>query len=502
MDHPSFHTTVPGGHVTRRRAVAGLGVVGLAALLSACGGAAAGSVQTGSTSAAAGAVTGTSAASGAAASTSQSAAATTTAAASAQASSSQAGGAALNGPVSGTISFSWWGTGERSTKTEGVMNLFQKKYPKATIQGVPVGDFTTYWQKLTVEAAAHNLPDVPQMQVRYMSAYDTRAALRALDDLTASGVIDVSGIPKVVVDSGRGPDGKLYMIPTGSATNNWMYNDTMVKAAGLPSPSTLNTWDAIQKWLLEAKAKAPSGVYACDLKGNDDSIWWAWVSTNGQKVFNADGTLGFPKQMMIDYWNWWETLRKAGATVPAAMNSQESTSNVQTYLATGKVMFDEAPANQLAAYQTALTAGGKGTMQLAAFPKTSSGNGQVLVNNGMSIAANTKNLATAAAWVNFFTNDPQGAKVYASDNGTVTVTKLLDAQIADAASATPGTQIYLQFLKGVVANNPTIVDFPANYNAVVLSLKNNYSNVAFGKATVSAAVDAFFSQANAAAANK
>jgi multiple sugar transport system substrate-binding protein len=482
--------------VTRRRAVAGFGFLGLAAALSACGGTATGSVQSGSASAA------TSVGSSAQASSSQSAAAPSTSAASAQASSSQGGGTALNGPVSGTIGFSWWGTGERNTKTEGVMKLFQQQYPKAVIQGVPVGDFTTYWQKLTVEAAAHNLPDVPQMQVRYMAAYDTRSALRPLDDLTASGVIDVSGIPKVVVDSGRGPDGKLYMIPTGSATNNWMYNETMVKAAGLAAPTTLTTWDDIQKWLLEAKAKLPSGVYACDLKGSDDSIWWAWVSTNGQKVFNKDGTLGFPKQLMVDYWNWWETLRKAGATVPAAMNQEEPTSNVQTYLALGKVMFDEAPANQLAAYQKALTAAGKGTMQVAAFPKTSSGNGQVLVNNGMSIAANTKNLATAAAWVNFFTNNPQGAKLYASDNGTVTVTTLLDAQIADAASAAPGTQAYLQFLKSVIANNPTIVDFPANYNAVVLALKNNYSNVAFGKATVAAAVDAFFSQANAAAANK
>jgi multiple sugar transport system substrate-binding protein len=486
------------GPITRRQAISGLGLAGLAGLLSACG-AATGSAQSGASSAtgSGGTAAGATASGTTTASASQSAA---TASASGQAASSSAG--ALNGPPTGNIAFSWWGTGERNTKTQAVMSLFTKKYPQASIQGVPIGDFTTYWQKLTVEAAAHNLPDVPQMQVRYMSAYDTRNALRALDDLTSSGVIDVSGIPKVVVDSGRGPDGKLYMIPTGSATNNWMYNETMVTTAGLPAPTTLTTWDDIQKWLLEAKAKLPSGVYACDLKGGDDSIWWAWVSTNGQKVFNKDGTLGFPKQLLVDYWNWWETLRKAGATVPAAMNQEEPTSNVQTYLATGKVMFDEAPANQLAAYQNALTTAGKGTMQVAAFPKTSAGNGQVLVNNGMSIAANTTNLATAAAWVNFFTNDPEGAKAYASDNGTVTVTSLLDAQIAAATGAAAGTKAYLEFLKGVVAGNPTIIDFPANYNAVVLALKNNYSNVAFGKATVEAAVDAFFSQANAAAANK
>jgi multiple sugar transport system substrate-binding protein len=409
------------------------------------------------------------------------------------------GSKAGKGPIQGSLAFSWWGTGERNTKTQAVMKLFQQKHPKVTMQGQPIGDFTTYWQKLTVQAAAHNLPDVPQMQVRYMSAYDTRHALRPLDDLVSSGAIRVSGIPKVVVDSGRGPDGKLYMIPTGSATNNWMYNETMVNAAGLPSPTTLTTWDKIQKWLLQAGDKLPKGVYACDLQGDDDSIWWAWVATHGARVFDKSGKLAFSKKMMVEYWSWWETLRKAGATVPAAMHSEEPTSNVQTYLATGKVMFGEAPSNQLAAYQAAISAAGRGTMKVAPFPRLPKGNGQVLVNNGMSIAANTQNLPTAAAWVDFFANDPQGAKAYASDNGAVTVTKLLDAQIAAAGDLPAGTKDYLQFIKQVIAGKPTIVAFPPNYAAVVQSLMNNYSNVSFGKASVESAVDTFFSEANSAA---
>lgn len=56
------------------------------------------------------------------------------------------------------------------------------------------------------------------------------------------------------------------------------------------------------------------------------------MSTNGKPVFNPDGTLGFDKQLMIDYWNWWKALREAGATVPAAMHAEEPTSNVQRYL--------------------------------------------------------------------------------------------------------------------------------------------------------------------------
>ena len=49
------------------------------------------------------------------------------------------------GPVEGEIAFSWWGTGERSRKTQAVMALFQQKYPKAQLNGQPVGDFNTYF---------------------------------------------------------------------------------------------------------------------------------------------------------------------------------------------------------------------------------------------------------------------------------------------------------------------------------------------------------------------
>jgi multiple sugar transport system substrate-binding protein len=408
-----------------------------------------------------------------------------------------AGPVAGKGPVEGEISFTWWGTGERSRKTEAVMALFQQKFPKAKLQGQPVGDFNTYWQKLTVEAAARNLPDVPQMQVRYLAVFATRRALRPLDDLVQSGAIDVSGIPKVVLDSGRGRDGKLYMVPTGSATNNWFYNVTMAEKAGLP-PLASDTWEQLQKWLLDAKDKMPAGVYASDLRGGGDAEWWAWIASHGQPPFTKSGKLGFPKELMVQYWNWWETLRKAGATVTAAMMQEEPTDNQQGYITLGRVMFDQRPANQLAAIQAPLTASGKGTLKLAAFPRRPGGNGQVLVNNGMSIAANCTNVSTAAAWINFFTNDPDGAKAYASDNGAVTVTKLLDAQIAEAASATPARKEFLQFIKGVIDGKPTIVDFPANYGAVVQAIASNYSNVAFGKASVESAVDTLFSQANAA----
>lgn len=406
------------------------------------------------------------------------------------------GSTAGKGKITGQIRFSWWGTGTRSTKTQGVMDLFQKAHPGASVQGEPVGDFSAYWQKLTVEASAQNLPNVPQMQVRYLNQYATRHALMPLDELTKSGAIDVSGIPKLLLDSGRGPDGKLYMIPTGSATDAWMYNSTMAEKAGLPALTDKMTWNDLQGWLLQAKDKLPSGVYASDLRGGSDAVWYSWVLSHGKPLFKK-GALGFSKQLMIDFWNWWDKLRKAGATVPADMFSEEPTDNQQGYITLGKVMFDTRPPNQLTAIQTPMTAKGTGTLKLEMFPHGVAGNGMALVNSGMSIAGNAANLPTTAGWVNFFANDAAGAKLYASDNGAVTVTKLLNAQIADP-STPPLTQTSLAFVKKVIGAKPTMISYPTGYFTVTDSLLRNFTSFVHGQVPVENAVDTFFSEANSA----
>jgi len=401
--------------------------------------------------------------------------------------------------VQGTIRFSWWGTGERNRKTMAVIDLFQKQYPAVTVQGEPVGDFTTYWQKLTVEASARNLPCVPQMQTPYLDQYASRHALLALDSLVKSGAIDVSGIPEIVLNSGRGSDGQLYMISTTTSASALMYNATMLEKASLPPLSSNLTWEQLQAWLLAAKSKLPPGVYPIDLSGGFDAPWTAWVVAHGQPLFKGR-RLGFSKQTMSAYWSWWEKLREAGATVTASMMAVEPTGNEQLYITLGKVMVQQTPANALGQIQAAMTANNLGTVKLATYPKGPSGiTGAKSVHSGLSIGANCSNIPAAATFINFWTNDSQGAKVYASDNGAVSVTKLLNAQIADL-SMPPETRQALSFVKQVISLSPPNVQYISGYSAVIDSLNRNYASIAFGRATIEQAVNTFFSEANRALA--
>ncbi len=403
--------------------------------------------------------------------------------------------AKTGGKVGGSITYTWWGAGERNQKTEAVINLYKKAHPGVKIE-TSTADFNAYFQKLGVEAAGKNLPCVPQMQARELTDFTSRRALLPLDSLVSSGKIDVSGMPKSVLNTGRGADGKLYMIPTGAAYDGIMYNQTLAKKAGVGDLPPKYTWDQWSKWILTAAKKLPKGVYAANLDGGNADLFISYVQSQGQQLFNKQGQLGFSKQTLVNYWNMWEKLRKAGATVPAATaaelaNAQEN----QAYIVLGKAMSQVTPGNWLQSAQEYLNDNGGGTLKITTHPYGTKGIGNVLITSGLSIAANCNNVATAASFINFFTNDPGGAKAFASDNGAVTDTKLLQSQQQDS-STDPGVKSSLSVYSDIVKAGAPVILYPSGYTAVFQNdFANEYQQISFGKTSVPAGVDAFFKQA-------
>lgn len=402
------------------------------------------------------------------------------------------------GKVGGNIVFSWWGSAERNQKTYQIMQMYEKQHPGVTITPSPVGNFSTYWQKLTVEGAAKSAPCVTSMQTHYLPQYDRQHVLMPLNSLINSKAINISGIPKSLIQGSKGPDGKIYMIPTGAATNAMVWNQTMAKDAGL-SPLTDNTtWSQYQQWLMKAVGHLPSGTYAANLSGaTNDAMLFAWVLSHGGKVFKGN-KLGFSAQTLENYWNWWLKLAKAGAATPPDMIAAEPTAEDQSYIATGKVMSAVSSSN-FSAEQPPLTAAGKGTLAVTMWPRGSHGNGEVFDVSGLSISASCSNVSTAASFINYWTNNPQAAAVYDSDNGAVTVTKLLQKQINDPSTPVD-TRDDLSLLDTMQKNNDPVFYYPPGYNYITENLPNAFEDAAFGKESVKQAATSFISQANAALA--
>lgn len=400
------------------------------------------------------------------------------------------------GKVGGTITYSWWGATERNQKTQAVVNLYEKAHPGVKIQ-TEATDFSSYFEKRSVEAAGHNLPTVPQMQARELSEYTSRGALLTLDGLTKSKSIDVTGMPKNVLDTGRGADGKLYMVPTGAAYDGIMYNSALATKAAVGALKPGYTWQDWVSWLLRAKAALPRGVYAANLDGGDADVLISYVQSYGQQLFDKSGQLGFSQQMLADYWTMWEKLRKAGATVPAAAAAElgPSAAEDQTYIVQGKAMSQSMPGNQLASAQKLIKGHGGGSLKMTTHPFGPKGIGNVLITSGLSIAGNATNITTAASFINFFTNNTQAAAAFASDNGAVTVTKLLESQEHDMKNPA-GVREYLQVYQDIVKAGAPVILYPPGFTSVFEdAFPRAYQNISFGKTSVQAAVSSFFKEA-------
>lgn len=327
--------------------------------------------------------------------------------------------------ISGEIQYAWWGGPARNERTQAVIDLFEQAYPEVTVNGT-TAEFTSHWENMTVQAAGGNLPCIPQMQNRTMADYGDRGALRPLDDLVESGAIDVSNIPESVLDSGRGADGNLYMIPYGAAFGSLMVNETMVQEIGLELPPDGYDWDWLKQWLLDISAA--TGQPAMYNVGQHTDLFEAWVRSHGEELYTEDG-IGFTAETVLGYWEWVDELEKAGAIDSAERGVETRNAPVeQSDFAQGQRAAHIWPANALGTVQSTIDEVEPGNvLNVYPLPSGPGGPGNALWLSGLAIAKNCDNVPASAAFIDFFVNDPEAALVYASDNGANTSTENLQA---------------------------------------------------------------------------
>ena len=78
----------------------------------------------------------------------------------------------------------WWGNPDRDRRTNEVIDLYTKKTGTEVVPETYA--WNDYWQKLATQAAGRNLPDLIQMDYRYIFEYARRQQLAALDDFVGN----------------------------------------------------------------------------------------------------------------------------------------------------------------------------------------------------------------------------------------------------------------------------------------------------------------------------
>ncbi|MFD1719602.1 extracellular solute-binding protein [Georgenia deserti] len=403
------------------------------------------------------------------------------------------------GPVEGSVRLAYWGSGPRIERTQAVADLFLEEHPEVTIEHENA-DFAPYWERLNVQASSGNMPCLTQTQGRQLNDYTTRGALLPLQPMIDSGAIDVSDIPEDVLDTGRGLDGELYMIPYGAAYDAVVINETLAEEAGVGLPEEGYTWEEFGDYLREAQEGLPEDVKAANLGGGLPNYFIVYVQGTGQDLFDGN-QIGFDEQVLVDYWNFWEELRADGVTTTPQQSSEEPDQTEQRYVAQGRVMVDNLPGNALTPAQTTLDglAPGQQLTSVAA-PWGEAGQGNALFTSGFSIPANCDNAATAAAFIDFWINNDEAGQAFASDNGAATNSRHLDQQLEDP-ELPDEKQHELGLYQEIVEREPVSIVYPPGYQANFEdTFTRHWDSVAFGEASVEEAAHAFYEEVNAALA--
>jgi len=401
--------------------------------------------------------------------------------------------------LSGDLRFSWWGGQVRNDKTDQIIQLFEQQNPGVTIAR-ETADFAPYWERLTIQSAGNNQPCAITMQTRYLATFATPDILRPLDDLVESGDLDVTGIADPVMNSARGADGNLYMIPHGVFYFALMYNEQMYEtalAAGAPALEWPYTWDEYAEHLRAVQASLTDGAVATHNMGREPDAFVTWVQSHGEDLFDGN-TVAFSRENAINWFTYWETLRNEGVTEsPEEMVTENSALVEESNLANGRGYATNRPPNQLGSVQTVTNTVNPGaTINTRPYPVGPDGTvGMDLGANGIAIGANCpeENIPATVAFINYWTQTSEAAGIYQSDNGVVAIEALQNEQASNPD--TQPTQVRLIELFQQVASTADPVFWPAGgYGALTDTLNRAYDGVAFGELSPEDAADQLISE--------
>jgi len=393
------------------------------------------------------------------------------------------------------LHITWWGSQTRTDKTIAAIGLFEAAHPNIKVT-YEYANFTDYWVLLGTKAASNSLPDLMQHDYAYLSEWATRGQLLALDDLIASGAINVSDVAQSVLDSGK-IDGKTYGLSLGSNSQAFILDVDAFERAGMDLPSPAWTWQEFEDTVMKLHDKL--GIWGFGTLLADEALWKSLQIGHGRWAFNADGTaLGYEDdQPMIDHLNMILRLQEAGAIPTFDEETELDTAGVEgSPLVTGKSAMQYQWSNQVVAVATA--AGPDRHFKLWHLPRPEGGQSENYLKPSMffSIPATAKYPQEAAMFIDFVTNSLEANDILAAERGVP-----ISAAVRDylRPSLSPIMQETFDFLVRVEADSsPVPPPDPTGY----LDIRTNVYDpqfiepVVYGEMTPEEGVEFFREEAN------
>ena len=385
----------------------------------------------------------------------------------------------------------WWGNPERDKRTLAVVDLYKQANADVTIDPETYA-WNDYWPKLATQAAGQNLPDVIQMDYRYIFEYARRGQLADLTPFVGNQ-IDLADFDANQLASGK-VDGKLYGISLGANSMTHVYKVPLLEQVGLTPPDP-KTWiiDDFVAMGKEVKDALPEGVYFSENMAYREPRLETWVRQRGKALYTADGNLGYEVEDLAEYFDFWFQMQEEGLTPPADLQSQASATGKMedTMMVTGHALFDFIHSNQLVAMQNLVP----DEVNITMIPNQKDGvPGQYLKPSMLiSMAAGSPAPEAAADLINFFVTDESANDILLIERGVTG-----DASIREriTASLTDTEKKIIEYLDIVATHiSPLPPPPPQSAGELDRALLPAWESVAFKQVDVATAARDYYENA-------
>ncbi|WP_202964564.1 ABC transporter substrate-binding protein [Inquilinus limosus] len=345
------------------------------------------------------------------------------------------------------LRLAWWGSQDRTRRTQAVIDLYQKKAPGVSIVGEAISG-SAYWTKLSTQMAGRNISDVYQLEPRTISDYSGRGACMALDPFL-SKTLKIDDFDPGTVDLCR-IGGTVWGVALGLNSFSLFYDTTVFAKAGLPPPTAETTWTQYADLSVElTKALGKDHFWGSSYGARYSYVLDVWLRQRGKTLYSEDGQLGFGVEDAKEWYAYWEELRARGGCVGGDIQTQDQSIIETNPLSRGYSAMGFTYSNQLVGYQAMMPNKLGITMVPQAGGGAPSGHyyRPALI---WSIGSTSKNGEAAAAFIDFFVNDLEAGRILGVERGVPPSRKVREAILPTLNETERASVEYVNALAGKV----------------------------------------------------
>ena len=395
--------------------------------------------------------------------------------------------------------FAWWGNQVRNERTQQMLELYSEQNPGVTFDG-QFSEWNDYWKKLSTAAAGNSLPDIVQMDMKYINQYVKNGLLVDLTPYIEDGTIDVSNCNESVLNAGKVGDG-IYAICNGINAPGLLYNKTVTDAAGV----TIKDGMTVDEFIDICRTIHEKTGYKTNFLYTQNEIFCEYLLRAKGIVMYGEGALGGTAEDYADYFVLYRQGLDEGWLCEPAVFAERTIGSVEQ----DPLVYGSSPdtrswcmfqyTNQLTAARNAAPEGDH--IALSTWPTSDLEKSNYLKpSQFFAITTQGSNPDECAKVLDFITNSVDANNILLGERYS------LSSEVANAISPQMDetSQEIIKFINEVVSPKCSQVNPPQpdGYTEANEVLNRMEEKVAYGELTPEEAGKVFFEEANAALAAK